>query len=148
MTEKKFVSKAWWEPTPANIKEAAEILKIPACDRPKLNRHKDETDQELYERYLKEMTNYEPCVFCNGPRIRKMLTPPRSLKWEGRIQHWPAEYSIPKCVRFSIHNALDFLETDEEIERTLGKPCKHGYYTSECHECATFHLDHEKKPKF
>lgn len=152
MTDK-FVSKSWWEPTPENIKKAADLLEIPKDKRPKLTRREGETDQKLYERYLLEMTvnkgnplGQMPCVFCNGPRIAVLVNPARSLKWEGRVQTWPEEWGAPRCVRFPIHNALDFLQTDEQRMRALGKPCEHGYYTSECPECKRY-LDHEKKPK-
>lgn len=139
-------SKSWIEPTPKNIKKIANEFGLKNGEVPKLSRRKDETDQELYVRYIIEITGHEPCLICNGPRERKLISEEKELIWQGRKQVWPEEWSAPKCKRYRIHDAaLALCKTEAQIERALGPICnEHGLFISECPECAKFHIDEKK----
>jgi len=136
-------SRSWLEPTKDNILKVAKKLGIASL--PKLTRKEGETDQHLYERYLENMTGLPPCLICNGPQERRLVSERKELVWEHRKQTWSESWSQPKCILYSIHSAALYGKTPEEIDRNLGPVCQaHGYYMTECSECATKHMDGKK----
>lgn len=96
--------------------------------------------EQNYPLYVREITMFDPCPICNGPRGIVELSAARMIKvcWARRFRKYKTKtvFSPVRCLRFPVHSViLAASDPHSNWVRVTESLCEHGLYCVECRKC-------------